>query len=120
MSVGVSWEASREPLGGSIGASFGSLGGFWGALRDFLGAYWRSWEPSWGGGVRKPLRLPPLGPLLGSGALLGAHSGASWAIFWALLEAFSWPVFGAISEASWAALERWKPEKARTLKSFKP
>ena len=60
------------PSWSSRGASFGHLWGLLGAARGLLGACWRSRGSSWGGRLTGPLRVPPLGGLLGR---LGASEG---------------------------------------------
>eukprot|EP00959_Pyramimonas_sp_CCMP1952_P235710 4925906-Pyramimonas_sp.AAC.1 len=71
---GLIW-ASRGPLA----ASWAHFGGLWGIL-----------EPSWGGGLKMPARVPHLGPfgtvLEALGPFLGAR-GAIWGASGAVLGA---------------------------------
>ena len=91
VTVGVSWDASREPLRSScegswalLGASLGRLSsllgasmGLLGASRGFLGASWRSGGPFRGGELEVSVRVLLRGALLGG---LGGVLGASWAV----------------------------------------
>ena len=72
MLVGISWLASRGPLGGSLGASWGPFWGLLGPLLGLLGASWgvlgASWGflgASWGGELDFSVRVLSLQLLLG-------------------------------------------------------
>ena len=131
MLVGISWLASRGPLGGSLGASWGPFWGFLGPHLGLLGASWGVLGGSWG-----PLgaSLGPLGASLGH---LGAEGsifqffvpllGPSWARLGGLLGRLGRLLgrlgallgrLGAVLGASWAVLERREAENTKTTKSF--
>ena len=105
MFAGISWEASRGPLGSSFEASWG----------PFWSLFWASWGPlraSWG-----PLGAS-WGPLWASWEFLGrkARIFGSWSFSWAPLGAVlrpSWAVLGAswaVLAPSWAVLgASWEP-----------
>ena len=131
--VGVSWQASRQPLGGSFEASCGLLGAVWGPFGASFLPSWGLLGASWG--LLKSL-------LAVSGVPLGAESSkchfefplfgpfwavltASWAVLgpsWAVLEP-SWAVFGpswAVLGASWASLKPFWAVLGRSLEPLEP
>ena len=83
--VGIFQSISGASWGPDLGIS-GPLGGLSGPFRGSSGASGEISGPSWGGGLKASVRVPPLG------AVLGAYSallGGSWAVF-----GWSWAPLG--------------------------